>query len=352
VMLLDPVDLSLAQRGDDVLARLPADLAPHVSAETHQAVLELATDPHQTVAAAAAELRGLRTWLEGELADLGLIAAVAGTHPFAMWSETRVSPAGRYQEILRTMADLARREPTFALHVHVGVPDAETAVQLLNQMRAHLPLLLGLSANSPFWQGRATGLASTRTPVFGMFPRTGIPRRFESYRDWTETVGALVRCGAFPEPTFLWWDIRPQPRLGTVEVRIMDAQTSPESTAALCALVQSVARLELEERYAPAVLVRAGELLAENRFLAARDGIAAALIDPVGGGGVPAREQLAALLEAARPHAAALGCAAELDGVPALAAEPGFARQLDAVNTNGGSLPAMVAGLAQAFAPG
>src|SRR3954451_15480765 len=131
----------------------------------------------------------------------------------------------------------------------------------------------------------------------------------------------------------------------------MDAQTSPESTAALCAIVQSVARLELEERYAPAALLRADELLAENRFLAARDGIGAALLDPVGGWRVAARAQLDALVDAATPHAAALGCAAELDGVVALAAEPGFGRQLDAADAADGSLPAVVAELARAFAP-
>src|SRR3954447_8656780 len=134
-------------------------------------------------------------------------------HPSALGSDTRVSPASRYQVILRTMADLARREPTFALHVHVGVPDPERAIRLLNQLRAHVPLLLALSANSPFWQGRSTGLASTRTSVFGAFPRTGLPRRFHSYEDWVSTVDSLLRCGAFPEPTFLWWDVRPQPAL-------------------------------------------------------------------------------------------------------------------------------------------
>src|SRR4029079_16243157 len=160
--------------------------------------------------------------------------------------------------IQRTMADLARREPTFALHVHIGVPDPDRAIRLLNRLRAHLPMLLALSANSPFWQGRATGLASTRTSVFGAFPRTGIPRRFDSYADWVETVDTLLRSGAFPEPTFLWWDVRPQPALGTVEVRVMDAQTDLDATAGLVALVQSLAPLEIERGPAP------GELLAAH----------------------------------------------------------------------------------------
>ena len=351
LMLLDARDLSLAQRSDDVLPRLPAELAPHVSAETHQAAIELATRPHATVGAAIAELRALRGRVGAELARLGLALAGSGTHPFAVWSETRVSPASRYQVILRTMADLARREPTFALHVHVGVPDPERAVRLLNGLRAHLPVLLGLAANSPFWQGRATGLASTRTPVFGMFPRTGIPRRFASYGDWVDTVDALLRCGAFPEPTFLWWDIRPQPTLGTVEVRVMDAQSRMQDTAALVALVHALARLELEDGLLPAPAAGDDEVLAENRFLAARDGIEADLLDPAGGRTVSARAVLDELLDAARPHADALGCRDELELVGGLAGEPGFARQLDVAARHAGSLPDMLAELAQGFAP-
>ena len=351
VMLLDPGDWSLAQRSDDVLPHLPPGLAEHVTAETHQAAIELATDPHQTVGDAIAQLRHLRQWLSEELDDLGLGVAAAGTHPSALWTETQVSPAGRYQLIQRTMADLARREPTFALHVHVGVPDAQRAIRLLNQLRAHLPMLLALSANSPFWQGRATGLASTRTPVFGVFPRTGIPRRFASYEDWVRTVDTLLRAGAFPEPTFLWWDVRPQPALGTVEVRVMDAQTDIDATAALCALVQSLARLEIEQGYAPPALVGAEEVLEENRFLAARDGIEADLLDPDAEMRRPAREQLRRLLDALRPHADSLGCRAELERVLALALAPAFLHQLDVVERRGGDLSGLTSELAAAFAP-
>jgi carboxylate-amine ligase len=351
VMLLDPENWSLAQRSDDVLPQLPPGLAKHVSAETHQAAIELATDPHTTVRDAITQLRDLRIWLAEELDDLGLAVAAAGTHPSALWTETLVSPAGRYQVIQRTMADLARREPTFALHVHVGVPDAQRAIRLMNQLRAHLPMFLALSANSPFWQGRATGLASTRTSVFGAFPRTGVPRRFISYDDWVHTVDTLLRAGAFPEPTFLWWDVRPQPALGTVEVRVMDAQTDVEATGALCALVQSVARLEIEEGYAPAGLVGAEEVLEENRFLAARDGIEADLLDPEAEMRRPARAQLRRLLDAARPHADALGCRLELERVLALAVAPAFLHQLDVAQRHGGDLPGLTEELAAAFAP-
>ena len=180
---------------------------------------------------------------------LGLEVASAGTHPFTVWHETVVSGGSRYQAVYGSMRELARREPTFGLHVHVGVRDPEDAIALANSLRGHLPMLLALSANSPFWQGRDTGLASARTPLFQAFPRVGIPRAFADYEDYVAAVDLLIRCDAFPEPTFLWWDVRPQPRFGTVEVRIMDAQTTVSETAALAALVQSIARLEIEQGY-------------------------------------------------------------------------------------------------------
>lgn len=246
------------------------------------------------------------------------------------------------------MRELARREPTFALHVHVGVADAASATRLANQMRAHLPLLLALSGSSPFWQGRDAGICSSRMVVFQSFPRTGIPRPFNGYLEWVGAVDHLVRSGAIPEPTFLWWDLRLQPRLGTLEIRIMDAQTEVADTAALVALVQSVARLELEEGYASQTLVHAPEVLDENRFLALRDGIEASFVDPVAGALVPAREQLARLLDAARPHADALGCRDELDDVARLADATGAARQR-ALAERARNLPEVVRGLVEAF---
>jgi carboxylate-amine ligase len=318
VMLLDPTDWGLTQRGDEVLARAGEELAGRCAAETHEAALELRTGPHATVRGAIDELRELRRLLARELARMGMAAASCGTHPGPAGEPTKVSPSSRYQVIHRTMRGLARREPTFALHVHVGVPDANSAIRLQNQLRAHLPMLLALSAASPFLGGAPTGLASNRTIVFQGFPRTGIPRRFDSYADWVGAVDLLLRSGAIPEPTFLWWDVRPQPRLGTVEVRIMDAQPRLAATAALAALVQVLARLELEQGFAPAGLVAANEVLAENRFIAARDGVGAELIDPRTATRIPVARQLDEVLAAARPHAAALDAQAELDAVRTL----------------------------------
>jgi carboxylate-amine ligase len=347
MMVLDPSDWSLAQRTDHVLGRLSPELASHATAETHEAALELATAPHETVAGAALEIAALRTALASDLAAGGLRAASAGTHPFANWTETQVSSGARYQLVYESMRELARREPTFAVHVHVGVADPESAVDLMNRLRAHLPLLLALSSNSPFWQGRDTGFSSTRTPIFQAFPRVGIPRVFTSYDDYVEAVDLLLRCDAFPEPNFLWWDVRLQPSLGTVEVRIMDAQSTATRTAVLAAMVQTIAHLELEEGYHSEQLIQALEILQENRFLAARDGMHARLIDPVAERRVSALEQLDELVAAGLPHAQELGCDDTFELARDLARETGAAWQRSVAH--GSDLPELVERLSGAF---
>ena len=238
---------------------------------------------------------------------MGLAAAAAGTHPMTVRAETEVSGAARYRELDDSLRVLVRREPTMALHVHVGVPAPEDAIRVLTGLRRNIPLLLALSANSPFWQGRDSGFASARTPIFQAFPRTGPPRQFAHYEDYVGAVDALIASDAVPDPSFLWWDVRLQPALGTVEVRVMDAQTTVREVIPLVALIQSLARLELEGGSSDAG--PAAEVLAENRFLAARDGMDARLIDPAARGLVPARRLLEAVLAECQPHARELGCA-------------------------------------------
>jgi glutamate---cysteine ligase / carboxylate-amine ligase len=349
VMILDPTDLSLSRHTELALRGLFEQLGGHAGAETHEAAIELATSPHSTAGEAAEQVAQLRTALSCELEQAGLVAAAAGTHPFAMWNETRVSGGARYQLILQTMRELARREPTFALHVHVGVPDPDSAILLLNQFRAHLPLLLALSANSPYWQGRDTGLASARTPIFQAFPRVGIPRSFASYAEYVETIDQLLRIEAFPEPSFLWWDVRVRPQFGTVELRVMDAQSTADRSAALAAFVQTIAHLELEEGYHDPRLTYAPEILEENRFLAARDGMDARLLDPVTETQVPVREQLAELLDAAAPHAEELGCEGALDVIADMAHSEGARHQRCITREKG--LSGMLHRLADDFTP-
>jgi carboxylate-amine ligase len=348
VMLVSPASWLPVSRCEDVLAALPAAMAGCARAETHGSALELATTPHARIAETVAQLASLRAELVATVDELGVRAAAAGTHPTARWEHIDVSPGARYQFVHASMRELARREPTFGLHVHVAVPEAEAAVRALNAIRGHLPVLLALSANSPYWQGRDSGLASARTPSFQAFPRTGPPRRFRDYADYVEAIDVLVRCEAIPEPTFLWWDARLQPRFGTLEVRIMDAQTRVPDTAALATLVQCLVRLEAEREPAGPDAADAPEVLSENRFIAARDGMDAALVDPPAWGRQPVGDRLAVLLAACAPHARALECVQELAQVPALAASPGAARQR-AMADRAGSLEGLVEALSDEF---
>ena len=195
-------------------------------------------------------------------------------------------------------------------------------------MRAHLPMLLALSGNSPFWQGRDTGLSSMRTPLFQAFPRVGIPRQFPSYADYVEGIDLLLRCDAFPEPTFLWWDVRLQPRFGTLEVRVMDAQTRVADTAALVALVQCLVQAGGARRLTRATRSSTRpEVLEENRFIAARDGMEASLIDPAREAGGRRASGSTSCSTRARRTPPTSAARAELESVRALAAATGAARQ-------------------------
>jgi carboxylate-amine ligase len=350
-MLLQRHGGVLAQSISEVLEALPDRLRPKVSSETHSAAVELTTGIHASVGDGVAELGRLRHDIHEVLAGLGMTAAVAGTHPSAVWGEMVVAPGARHQKVMGSVRALARREPTFALHVHVGLPDAETGMRVANRMRVHLPLLLALSANSPFWQGRDTGLASARTPLFQAFPRVGIPRPFDGFRAWADAIDLLIRTDTMPDPTYIWWDVRPQPRFGTVEVRIMDAQSRLDRVGPLAALVQSLARLEATEGFASPAAVEAQEALEENRFLATRDGVEARFVDVDAQTRVPVRDVLARLLEACAPHAAELGCAAELAALPAIAEDGADGRQRRMARERDG-LDGLVEALAEEFLAG
>ena len=349
VVLLSPRTWLPESRCEDVLAALPAETVPHACAETHGSALELATSPHETVAEAVAELAALRAQLATTVEALGLRAAVTGTHPTARWEHIEVSPGARYRYLHASMRELARREPTFGLHVHVAVPDPEAAVRAYNAMRTHLPMLLALSGNSPYWQGRDSGLVSARTPAFQAFPRTGIPRRFGSWREYAEAVDVLLRSGAIPEPTFLWWDVRLQPSYGTLEVRVLDAQTSVGDTAALAALVQCLVRLEALAD--PPHPVSARRPRCSPRTASSRRATACRprLIEPPAWMRRPVGDRLQAYLHACAPHARALGCVEELARVSILAEAPGAARQRSLAAQTGG-LEGLIEALSDAFA--
>ena len=231
----------------------------------------------------------------------------------------------RVLRALRGATLMIQEQPDYGIGLSPNESNPEDAVRVMNRLRETVPVLLALSANSPFLHGRDGGFASTRTLIFGGFPRTGTPRRFGSYSEYVASIDALITSGAVPDPTFFWWDVRLQPRLGTVEVRVMDAQSRVADTAGLAALVQSLARLELEGE--PPRCRATPEILSENCFLAARDGVDARLVDPVAETLVPLRTTLRSLIAECRPHAGALGCADQLDEVRRLGADNGAVRQ-------------------------
>ncbi len=341
-MLLDLESHHLAQRAETVIGALDPQLADHLTPETHAGVLELKTGIHQRVRRAAADLGGTRRELSRQLRPLGLRAAAAGCYPLEANEPVGVSTSPRYRALEETMRALVHRPPTMALHVHVGVPDPDEAVVLLGRLSAAVPLLIALSANSPVCQGRDGGFASERIAIFQAFPRTGIARQFDSYDDYVRSIDTMIGAGAIPDPTFLWWDVRLNPAIGTVEVRAMDAQIATADSAAIVALVQCLARLSLEEE--PLAPRPSPEVLAENRFLAARDGLDAVLIDPERGELVPVRETVQLAVRRCRPHAAVLGCSLELEGVLQLAALNGAARQRRAMISGGpGAVTRMLA---------
>ncbi len=216
-----------------------------------------------------------------ELAESeGLWVAAAGTHPFSSWAQQEVSPFGRYPELARFLQDVGRRLLIFGLHVHIGIEDVELRIQVMNRIRYFLPLLLALSASSPFWHNRDTGLKSYRSVLFESLPRTGIPPRFDSYADYRGYVDLLLKTDSIAEPTHIWWDVRPSEKFPTLEVRIPDMASRVDEAVCLVALVQAIAAklVRLQQAGQPWPLYRR-HLLDENKWRALRYGIEGKLID-------------------------------------------------------------------------
>ena len=314
LMILDAETLDLVNAIEKILGEPPEH--GQIQPELLESVLEIATSPCPDIPAAGAELRSLRALARDRAREQGLRVGSAGTHPFARWEDQRVVSDDRYRGLIRSLGFVARQELVFGMHVHVGMADAEEAIRATNDLRPYVPLLIALSANSPLWRGQPTGLMSSRVPIFRAFPRVGLPPRFEDWADFERRVETMSSSGLIEDYTYLWYDVRPHPRLGTIEVRAMDSQTRVEHTIALSALVVSLVKLLIErsnggERPSEPPW----EILDENRWLAARHGLAAELFDEVSGERRGAGELTAELLDQLRPHAQELGCERELDGV-------------------------------------
>jgi glutamate---cysteine ligase / carboxylate-amine ligase len=317
LMIVDAETLDLANSIEGVLDDLSeVAMEGEVKPELMESVCEIATTPTANAAEAGAQLRALRRQVQQVAAQRGLAIGSAGTHPFAMWEDQRIVARPRYRDLVSGLQFVARQEIIFGIHVHVGLDDPDKAIHVTNGMRVHVPLLLALSANSPFWRGDATGLDSTRTPIFRTFPRVGIPPRYDNFDDWRKRIEFMVRAKAIGDYTYLWYDVRPHPNFGTVEIRVMDSQTRVEHTLALAALVQAMVK-ELAEHFdAGKRLSRYPyEMLDENKWLAARHGLGGQLVDLPKTARVPVVDLARRLMKRLRPHAEELGSAAELDGL-------------------------------------
>jgi carboxylate-amine ligase len=314
LMLLNDGDLSLAQEIEAILAAVPADREGQVKPELMQSVLEIATKPCQTVGEAGEELRALRRMLTGIAEERGLKVAASGTHPFARWEDQRIVERPRYEELISELGFIARRELIFGTHIHVAVDGPDRAIYVADGIRLFLPLLLALSANSPFWRGELTGMMSSRTSVFRAFPRAGIPPHYGTWEIYSNRVEQMMRGGAIDDYTYLWWDVRPHPNLGTVETRIFDQQTTLEHTIALAALTISLAhRLYAAYDAQDPLGEYPSELIDDNKVRAALRGMDGTLIDFFRGEQLPAERMADALVEELQTDAAQLGCAAELE---------------------------------------
>src|SRR3954466_1925820 len=316
LMIVDAETLDLVNGIETMLESMPPDTEGDVKPELMESVLEISTTPCRNTREAGDQLRELRRRVQQTAHSKGLAIASAGTHPFAMWEDQRIVARSRYRDLIAALRFVARQELIFGQHVHVGVDDADKAIHVANGMRVHVPVLLALSANSPFWRGDATGLASSRMPIFRQFPRVGIAPYYDGWADFERRIDFMVEAGVLSDYTWLWYDVRPHPNFGTVEIRAMDAQTHVKHTLALAALTQAMVK-ELSEHFEAGKRLAdfPHEMLDENRWLAARHGLQGDLVDLPERRTVPARELARRLYDRLKEHAQDLGGADALEGI-------------------------------------
>jgi carboxylate-amine ligase len=338
-MLLDPQSFDLVHHVDTMLTAVQnGEFLERIGPELMQSVIEISTPVCHTAGDVNRELRRLRTYVTELARAEELRVGSAGTHPFSLFERQRITARDRYRNLVDQLQYVARRELIFGLHVHVAVDDCEKAIQVMSALLVHLPDLLALSANSPFWRGEATGLSSSRQMVFAAFPRSGPPPRFRDYSDYAEVVGQLEKTGCIADYTHIWWDIRPHPRFGTIEVRVMDAVSRVEDTVALAAYIQSLVKLYSDRFTVGQELPSYHRILTtENKWLAARYGLEAPLMDLSTGrrNRVPVAQLIRRTLRELEPHARELGSDRELEGIREILAKGnGSDRQRRIFNAN------------------
>jgi carboxylate-amine ligase len=310
-LLLVDEGCGLVATGETLLEEIDFQHRKSVSTEIFATQIELKTGICLDVGQAAKELAEVRR----AVAATGARLMGSGVYPGEA-GEPQLVEKARYETVKKDLAGLLATPPC-ALHVHVGMPDPETAIAVANAMRHHLPLLAALTANSPFRDGADTGLASARAAAVRSYPRFELPRAFRDYEDFLRVADQLIAAAGVSDYTYIWWDVRPHPNLGTVEVRGMDVQPTPEANAAIAALIQALAAKEIDRPAAPG-LTR--EAIEESYFQAERYGLEArVMVDE--STAAPAAEVARGILEEIRPYAEQLGGAGALEAIERIVSE-------------------------------
>jgi glutamate---cysteine ligase / carboxylate-amine ligase len=345
----------LVSAGSDVLAVLgkghPDGVHPKAKHELFECTVEIITGICTTVAEARADLTATLAEVAQECQGRRLDLVCAGSHPFSRWRDQTVSPNPRYAKLVDDVQWPAHRLQIFGVHFHVGVRSAEKSIAIANALCAFLPHLLALAASSPYWEGRDTGLASCRTKVFESLPTAGLPYRLTDWGDFEQFMETMVTAETIRSIREVWWDIRPHPDFGTVELRMCDGIPTLSEVAALAALAQSLVEwLDGQIDGGGSLPAPREWVVRENKWRAARHGIDAELIVDAHGQKRPTRDWIIELVDALTPVARKLGCDGELAGVETiLDTGPSYQRQRRIVR-HGGTLADVVAGLAAELA--
>lgn len=312
-LLVDRSTMDLAEAPATMMEACKKTLGDQVSPEFLQCQVEVGTTVCADIAAARDDLRRLRSSVAKAADAHGLAPIAVSCHPFAEWRDQTHTDRERYHDLQRALAGVARRLLISGMHVHIGIPDPDMRIDLMNQLSYFLPHLLALSTSSPFWQGADTGLASYRLTVFDNLPRTGLPPQFGSWAEYERTVNILADLGVIEDSTKIWWDLRPSSRYPTIESRICDVSPRLEDALTIAALTQCLTRMlwrlsgrnqrwRLYDRF----------LIGENRWRAQRFGTSEGLIDFGQRTIVPIAELIDELIELVWEDAEALGCTAEV----------------------------------------
>jgi carboxylate-amine ligase len=333
---------ALVSAASELLAELDHPKAKH---ELLECTVEIITDVCNDVAEARADLEATLAALRACTDRRGLELICSGTHPFDDWAKQQISPDPRYHALIEEMQWTARRLLIFGIHVHVGVRSPDKAIAIANALGAYIPHFLALSASSPYWVGVDTGLASTRSKVFEGLPTAGLPYQLDGWHEFEEFMTTLACANSIRTIREVWWDIRPHPNFGTVELRICDGAPTMSEVAAIAALAQCLVDW-MDSLYDRGyTLPRHREwIVRENKWRAARHGMDAEIVIDEGGGVRPVRDALAELVEDLAPVAARLGCTDELASVASVAERPSYMRQR-AVVSNGGTVADVVQSL-------